>query len=511
MLRSLVVLLALAAALCEPVVAKDVVELKRGQGMLALRIISNRPVSNYSARWGVLVVRNLKTGKKLRLVDRYSGRPHHTYFVESLPTGDYQAFALESHGDYQVTYRGTEAMVATTEFPSDLRFRIEAGRLTNLATLAFVRPYYPADTKLFMGIALPDADLPRRVAYLLPADKVAALIVEPLGWTTIPETMRAERLTTRIRQASMFLAGFARSSDGARWVGEHFGQVARRSRQGEWTWEDTGTVETIAGLAETPDGTLYAAAENATVLRRKDSGRWERIDVPYRGEIACLFESQPDGSLLMAWENRESIAVLRYSPGASSPWKLLRTIEFSPALVNTHIRRCVALPVASKLLLIQQSPPLTKGESAMYVLDRATDRWSDYPSFILRGATGALPDGSLFALTGPTTDQKFEVSQDLGKTWDVRASLSGCGVPVFRTSDAGFIMCTENQQTALWLGQDGGRKWERHADLAAGIASMVLLEDPDLLFVDGKGKLFGSRDQGKTLSLERDSTAPQWW
>jgi len=518
--RNLLMIVAALGALSAPVSAKQVVGLKRGHGMLAVRIVSNRAVSNYAAKWEVLVVRNIKSGRKFRLVDRYSGRPHHTYFVESLTAGEYQAFGVESFGDPQFTGFGTKQMVTELALPPELRFRIEADRLTNLGTLVFVRPYYPVNTEVYTWIVAPDADLPRRIAYRLEPAKVAALTEAPLGWTSIHDGMRIENLTPHIKQLSMFLGGLARTADGGRLAGEHFGQVAWRSPQGSWSWEGTGTVDTIAGVVEATDGTIYAVSENATLLRREGPGRWQRIDVPFAGEITCSLEAEPDGSLLMAWESYSSIAVLRYSPKDPSPWKVLRTIEFSPALVNRHIRRCVAWHTKASLMIVLQTPPLTKGESALDVLDRGTGQWTHYPEFKLNGATSALQDGSLVALIGPLSAQQFQVSRDFGKSWEVRAMVSGCGMPAFRTPELGFMMCTENlvqekgsppPQIAMWLTRDGGRKWERHADLAAGTSSLTLLEDPEMLFIHGAGKLFLSRDSGKTVTLERDSTARNWW
>jgi hypothetical protein len=459
----------------------------------------------------VLVVRNIKGGRKYRLVDRYYGRPHSTYFVESLPAGEYQVFGIETFGEAQVVWNGTKQMVGKLEFPREMRFRIEADRLTNLETLTYIRPYYPADTLSYQWIVTPDADLPRRVAYLLDPDKAAALIAAPLGWTSIHDRMRIENLTTRTKEASLFLAGLSRTANGGRVVGENFGQVAWRSPQGSWSWEDTGDAGIISGVVEAADRTLYAVAENATLLRRDTGGQWQRIDMPYPGEITCSLEAEPDGSLLMAWENRSSIVVIRYLPGNPSPWKVLRTIEFSPSLVNMHIRRCVAFQTKASLMIVQETPPLTKGESSLNVMDRATGQWSHYPAFKLEGPTAALPDGSLMSLVGPVSEQKFRVSRDYGKSWEVRASLSGCGLPAFRTSDAGFAMCSENSGVVLWRTVDGGRSWERHADVAAGITTMVLLEEPEILFIHGAGKLFLSRDGGKTSALERDSTTPNWW
>ena len=143
--RALRRVLTLVAVLwfCGPAMARDVVELKRGHGMLALRVVSNRPVFSHAARWTVLVVRNTRSGKKFRLVDRYYNRPHSTYFVESLPPGDYQAFGIETFGEAQVVWNGTKQMVGKLEFPREMRFRIEEGRLTNLETLTTVTLWQP--------------------------------------------------------------------------------------------------------------------------------------------------------------------------------------------------------------------------------------------------------------------------------------------------------------------------------------------------------------------------------
>jgi len=239
-------------------------------------------------------------------------------FVESLAPGDYTlvslgAFASGGFGD----------LVGSADFPRGFRFTVQAGRLTDLGTLYYVAPYGLSPEVPFRFAQAGDRDLARNSSFMLEPAQAEPLLASPsLGWTRIPADTAPGNLKGDTRHLSMNLAGRARAPDGSLLFGELFGQVARRSRDGEWTWEDTGLAESIQAVVETTDGKLYASAEHSTLVRRDSPGHWQRIPVPVAGALPCFLATEPDGSLFTAWEDVNAITVLSYQPKDASPWRL---------------------------------------------------------------------------------------------------------------------------------------------------------------------------------------------
>jgi len=108
--------------------AKRVIPFTRvapSQGMVMMRLITNRKMSAASPKWDKFDVHELKTGKTYKLDDMYGGG-HHATFVASLPPGEYQADRLRV-GD-PVWQSLAEYGEVAFEPEGAWRFRVEAGR-----------------------------------------------------------------------------------------------------------------------------------------------------------------------------------------------------------------------------------------------------------------------------------------------------------------------------------------------------------------------------------------------
>jgi hypothetical protein len=512
----------LALLVGTPVIGKDpprdfpVVRMKPGEGLVMLRVIGTREVGGLFPKWGMLALRRVKTGKQQEeLHDRYSRGLQSSVFMESIPPGDYEPMFLMSTLPDAF---GTN--LASADFPEGFRFKVQEGQLTDLGTLYYVRPYAPPQTDHYRFIQAEDGDFARNTQFMLETEQAEKLLASRQGWSSVPAAAQSASLTTRIRHLSLYLAGRTTAPDGTMLFGELFGQVARRSPDGIWTWEETGLPETILGAAETADGNLYAVAEHSTLVHRNAPGKWQRIPVPVPGALPCFAAAEPDGSLFTAWEDRNAITVLSYHPQTESPWKLRIKIPLEPPDIRAvgAMRRCRVLVSQPKWVVVDYgfSPSGTK--FGYHVLDREKVIWTPYRHEEFQGDVGLFHDGTLYSLAGWAPGQDFQVSADFGRQWSKRSEVSWSELPVFRNADEGYLLRLDNAPQrypqkriySLWRTADGGRSWARHARTPARTSAFILLPGHDMLFTTFDGMLYASHDDGKTASLERDSSDPAW-
>jgi photosystem II stability/assembly factor-like uncharacterized protein len=488
--------------------------LQPGEGMVMMRIIATRDVAMNTQKWQRLRLREVQTRESYTLANVFFGRTTSSYFRQSLPAGDYELSNVESG-----TSGGPASFEASARFPDGFRFSVIAGRLTDLGTLFYVRPYSPADTSRFDWIYAADTDFARHTKYLLAAGEAESLLFAPLGWTTIPRGSDRSRLDERMKRMSMALAGRASTADGGLMFGELFGQVVRRSRDGNWIWEETGAAETIAAAVEGTDEKWWAVAENSTLLRRDAPGKWQRVEVPIANATPCFVSPEIDGALTTIWETRTSIVMFNYQPKDKSPWTERRRIESANSWLGAGVGYCSVLPSIPYFTIVTSVLGFTSPKYTFDVFNRTTGEWQRYPQIKVYGAVGTFTDGSIYAIAGPNAKQKFRVSRDFGKTWETRSSLRWSGLPGFRNVNDGFLLHTdhiplfkaENFGLSLWLTSDGGKRWKPFAAMPSGlIAAAIPLEEQGMMFVTSTGQMFVSPDNGKTFVMERDSSAETW-
>jgi hypothetical protein len=313
----------------------------------------------------------------------------------------------------------------------------------------------------------------------------------------------------------MYLAGLAPANGGGRLFGEFFGQVAWRHPDGSWTWEDTGTLETILAALDAPDGTRWAVAEGSMLLKREADASWNRVAVPLEDARPCLIYAEADGSLLTAWTQLNAISVLRYEP-KSNQWTTEHVFDAPRAILSTPgtFGRCRASITSDRLMLIETTTPYGTPKYRIEVLDFATRRWST-AKVGLNSPLVVTPDGTFVVLGGLVINPKYRFSKDLGKTWEDRANPQALGMPMFKSPTEAFLMRREaaigNGQalTSYWRTDDGSRTWQQIATFKTPF-DVVMLFDETSLFVTSYGLLYSSPDNGRTLRLERDSSATTW-
>src|SRR5690348_13774863 len=137
MLRTLCTLI-LAVSMCASLGARPLrtpsgspmVKLERGDGMVMLRLIQTDYVASHLPTWERFHFHDARTGATFEVIDPY-GPGHSTFFVASVPPGEYIADRVsKAESDASVPGYVTSGK-AQFDPEGGWRFRVEGGRLTN--------------------------------------------------------------------------------------------------------------------------------------------------------------------------------------------------------------------------------------------------------------------------------------------------------------------------------------------------------------------------------------------
>lgn len=255
--------------------APSALRLETGQGLLALKITSNRPaVSTFFAKWTTLRVRNTESKDTITVVNRSDSSAGHSLFLQPLPPGTYEIESVGNQASGWLTI--TESAKAGQALP---RFRVASGQLTDLGTLVYVRKHYPVDSSQFRW-AQEDSPFDRTaVLRQLEPSLSKQLGSSPVNTWTQGEQLVARRAAyTSSRSLTMRAMSPARGPDGALYLGEAFGQIAARSASGVWTWIETPTALPIRAVHVDAAGSIYAGSDDGVLMvLRRASGSWNSV------------------------------------------------------------------------------------------------------------------------------------------------------------------------------------------------------------------------------------------
>ncbi len=483
------------------------VRLAPGQGMVMMRIILNRPLSAQTTKWSMFDVIDVASGQKYTLEDLYD-EGHLATYVMSLPPGEYRADRM------RVGSRWADlADHGYATFPPEgaWRFKVEAGRMTNLGTALFFTPYGPDSHEhgelKYDVLHVVDDTLPQRDAFLFHPDDYPALLSKALGWTSLPRDMTAAQLPAALKRFSQALSQPALARDGGMLFGENFGQIAWRHPGGSWSWDDTGTIETILSASEAPDGTRWAAAEGSILLHRDSPGNWRRVPVDLEDARPCLLHTLDDGSLITVWEQFMKITALRFRPGATPEWTREWEMAEPWGKVKKYMGLCKALQSPGGAVAERTFTLLFESKIKQFAWLRSPNEpWvqqADGPFGL-----GIMPDGELSSFSGHV-NQVFQLSADGGKTWVPHGKGSkGLSFAQFRTMEDGFSTWTYGDERAgfwrLFHTRDGGKNWAEDGRIPPLTDWFLVLSGHELLARTTEGWLYTSADDGKTWRRDRN-------
>lgn len=482
------------------------------KGVLMIKGGSNRNIGTFFGKWQMLTVRNIDSDKTYSISDRSTPSALHSLFVGSLPPGTYQLerFNSESHG-YISLYSSADAGVRFG------RFRIESGRVTDLGSILYIRPYYPINTSAYrlMFIAVPEES--KKSIELLAPMVAQSANQGTLGWLPLSDKEQRPILVPAREKISLFLNSPQMTPDGVMLFGEALGQIARRDKHGVWDVIHTGTINTITALLADTDGTILAGTEQSLLLvKRPNDTIWKTLSLPLKSANIRFVGKHPKLGYVVVAQDQRNIVALTTQDLAAPNWVELKRIPVELYLNSMQDTRFHAFLVKDSLIISTFTPAFTV-KSELHAFDINKNEWEVNNIDFMTGGPdvfSTMPDGAIYVMGGPNISQTFYVSRDNGKTWEKRASPNWSGPAAFRGNQQGFTIRIENiplfdaekLTNSIWKTDDGGRTWSNAGSVPNQSEKIIILQrDDEMLMSTRNGQLFFSNDNGKTWRLERNS------
>jgi hypothetical protein len=494
----------------------NAVQLKPGQGILAVKLAVNRPqVSMYFKKWKTLLVRNEDLDEDFALYDRSDFAASHAFFVDSLPPGTYSVREIKSEAASLALEVWSKAKVDGV-FP---KFTVAAGRLTDLGTIAYIRAHYPSSSRQHdWGQAHSLMDRPTVLRQLAPA-LGAALGAEPsLGWEEGERLQALQQGFESMRSVSMQANSPARLPDGTVLLGEAFGQIAVRTPGRAWQYIQTPTALPIRAIHAAADGSLLAGSDDSVLVARgAGQSKWQFITLPIVDASVIDIGPLPGtDELLVVLQTRDRFVGLSTSRVSPGQW----TEQFARprALFATPSGDAQGFVMRTgEHLVFASGGNMGKQETVTY--DSKARSWKAVPveTTDLPLHWALLPDGRLARFDGyPITGGRFfTLSSDGGAHWEKGGELGATFAPLlFVSNETGYavrggfpidVEFTEdpNQPPTLWRTDDTGRSWKEVARTPAMPRRLIRLGGPEHLgYASGDGKFFSSTDGGKSWTLD---------
>jgi len=489
------------------------IRLADGQGVLALKVTSNRPsVSTFFAKWTTLRVTNTDRNEQFTLTDRSDSSAGHSLFVESLPAGAYLIDAVGNQASGWLTI--TEGAKAGASFPG---FRIAGGQLTHLGTLVYVRKHFPINSAEYRW-GQSDSPFDREAALRqlepLLAKRLAAAPV--LGWDEGPALQQRKATLAESRPHTMRLDSPVRMPDGGLLFGESFGQLAIRTQGGDWRWYQTPGVLPIRSVYRLSNGKVLAGSDDALLLLGSlESGQWEPLPLPVNdASVIYIGELPKSGRIVVILQTRVAFVGLSTDLGQPAQWKEEFTRPraiFSNPLFDA---RGKVLVTGGRPLLITGSAQ-AELDSVAFVPPSGTWKSAHSPESLLPDRMVSVPNDSIGMFKGvPLTGMYFATSDDYGVTWEKRGELNWAqGSVLFISPSTGFAVRTdsipamdpEKFELSIWRTDDAGRNWSKVGPTPGTQGALIQVGDGEqLAYATFNGKFFVSRDGGKSWARERE-------
>jgi hypothetical protein len=480
-------------------------EVKLGpkQGVVAIRVVTNRPAGLFFAKLGVLILKNLTTGKEIRINDSASDYTSFSMFVAAVPEGTYELKQFDnwSAGLLLVTQ---DVMVGSAIGT----FQVLERRVTDLGTLAYVRRSNPVNSSEY-SLAVDETE--KATSYsrsLLGPDVSEALDNGALGWQGSAGSRRHPVLTAEDLATERGLINPTVDASGVLRSGVAFGQILTRSADGQWRRDKVPTLEAVTATATLKDGTLIAAADEGLIFIRVPGSEWALKPLAPRAKPVFI-GTEDSGGIFVVAEVPDGVAVY-HATNQESPWQETRKFEVknSPGARGPHFGG--ATLTRGHLIVTTISWGFSGRKHTMNSLSFATGEWIADSTGIY-GPISSFPDGGFYSMAGPNISQAMKVSMDGGRTWETRGSPNWAGQPIFRTYDVGYLIRTDhipavnpaNLKRSLWKTIDGGRTWVPHSDLPNQSVRVVLLSgEGHLLLETNDGRVLSSMDDGETWTPE---------
>ncbi|MBS1197687.1 MAG: hypothetical protein H6R18_1472 [Proteobacteria bacterium] len=493
------------------------------EGVLIVKASSNRNIGTFFEKWQELTVFNQSTGEKHSIINRSPPYAGYSLYVGALPAGTYflSRFGSSAHGYISINSWADLG-------PKHGRFLIEEGKVTDLGTILYLRPYYPTNTRLYrLAFSRVPFESQNVIASLDPAVAVSARKgaldwLVPIGEETRPRLVKSQVFSmflndphpaeTSCIDRGKCAAGQRPATTQEILFGEALGMIARRDSEGRWSWLDTGTLNTILSLHVARDGTLYAGTDQSLILAKSaGADTWTPLPFPLHDASVRFIGEHPDLGGIVVAQDRRNIVVLSCPDLKKPVWTEMRRIPVEMFANPAMDTKADAFMAGDSLVVVTRSVQFTLNV-AFHVYDIKRKLWHENPIERYSLAYSPMPDGSIYSMSGANISQNLFVTRDWGKTWEKRDSPNWMGQPVFRDTNKGYGIRIESipafdpskLTNSFWKTADGGRTWTNAGPLPNQSARLIQLPaDGNFLLMTYAGQLYLTRDDGVTWKEER--------
>jgi hypothetical protein len=478
--------------------------LDSSEGLMALKITSNRPTINtFHFKWTTLKVRNVDTQVTTIVDDRSDSSAAPSLFLQPLSAGFYEIEELVSWSGAQSITAGAKNFLPT--------FRIEPGKLTELGTLACVRRHFPVDSKLFWW-AQQSSPFDREAVLRQLASSLSSILrsASDNTWTEGDQLNSLHAAYAASKQLTMRASSPVLRADGTLLLGESFGQISLRSPSGDWTWIQTPTTLPIRAVHVAQDGSLYAGSDDGTLLIRKaESTDWESLALPVNDASVIHVGDLPrSDQIFIVLQTRDRFIGLSTSATSGGVWKEQFSRPRSLFSNSAFDASGVVLEPERRIVVVTGG---MESKLEVSVLDQESENWrvanldeSGTPTHWT-----VIPGGSIGRFRGVPISMYFSASQDGGITWEKRGDLSFANgiTPLFVSDQSGYVLRRDSilvAQFSLWKTDDSGHTWSKVGPMPSLGRLIRLAGEGNIAFASVNGKFIVSSDFGKTWRLERE-------
>ncbi|MES2322974.1 MAG: hypothetical protein V4633_11990 [Pseudomonadota bacterium] len=505
---------------------KHLQSLSGKEGVALLKVVIPRTiVSPSNDAWRTLVIENTETKQSLGFVNVEDMHEAHALFVVRLPAGKYTLKFVDT-GLVPVKGYGPNVQ-ATRHGVLNLDgggvFEVVAGHVSDLGTVLTIPIAYPVTVRgnqmghyktsqeeriLHTRSPTESAQLNALIRQVAPT---LALLAFERVWG-FPEQPQANDIAGAVQATSAQFYSPLELASGEMYAGEEAGQIHYRARNGEWSWLNTGLTGAIRALDVMDDGTLLAGSSHGIVMeKRKDGDAWITHPLPVQDGVVIALGHNQHGVMASLLRDQQLVVLTKPALDGAAPWKELKRIELSKYFPTAIVAR--STPDGFSLL---EHSVGWSAKSAIHHFDAGSGVWRDVP---LRsnwaGSTGATSlgaDGTIFQIYGGTAfNQKMRISSDLGKTWAEfptpgmieRLKMASKLVGYAQRIEAASIRDGKIWNTySLWQTRDGARTWRKLGMAPAPLIDVVEMRPQELAATSDEGKLYRSKDDGKTWQEE---------
>ncbi|HET7765710.1 MAG TPA: hypothetical protein VFK92_11540 [Burkholderiales bacterium] len=465
---------------------------KPGEGFVAFKVVTTRPMSALRGKWTGAIVEIKSTGTTVELVDFGDRASPGSLFFARLDQGEYQIKQLQSIGPGG----GLLVTVAMSDY-EDMRahigtFAVKSGSLTNLGTIVIApgESGKPSTVEYLageIGRKSVTEDLEVRTKQKLALPQISG----PKGGMSAADEEKA--LARSRGRVSILTAG----DDAQRspvFGGATLGQIVTRDARGSWQALFLDSLEDVTYARRLADGTLIAGLPQARYAVRKPGQPWKVLALPNVSGRILHVDTTESGALFVV-AGAESISVVYRASldQDNSETRVLTTL--SPPLVQSLI-----VPLDDRLVLLQNIPGFSRTAEVRIVDKKSLEVKTANYDFWVR-SWYRLPSGLLFVSRVNGLSTYVSTSRDNGVTW-VHTEGVGPSSIYFMDERKGYgtdwIPGAISPTTRLTKSGDGGKTWEATGVELDAAGGRVVWASPQEVIVAGGFQLFSTADEGKS-------------